>query len=124
MSTTGDAAPRSVGTRRLVLYYGLLVAVLLVVVAVVATKGSEQHAQPQIAGGYDIAPGTSACLGQQFNVVQSGRFVSVADPQSGAGGKLTFKGNRLTGTLSCADHSHGPADLRYSAGTLAGTIGS
>jgi Kef-type K+ transport system membrane component KefB len=123
MSSTGDVAPRSVGTRRLVIYYGLLVAVLLAVVAVVASRGSGEHAQAQIAGGYDVAAGSSSCVGQQFNVVQSGQFVTFVEPQSGAGGKLRFKGDRLTGTLSCADHSHGPADVRYAGGTLTGTIG-
>jgi Kef-type K+ transport system membrane component KefB len=124
MSTTGDAAPRSVGTRRLVIYYALLAAVLLAVVAVVATRGSSEHAQAQIAGGYDVGPGASNCLGEQFNVVQSGQFVSFLEPQSGAGGKLRFKGNRLTGTLSCANHSSARADVRYAAGTLSGTIGT
>jgi Kef-type K+ transport system membrane component KefB len=113
-----------VGTRRLVIYYGLLVAVLVVVVAVVASRGSKEHAQVQIAGGYDVAAGASNCLAQQFNVVQSGQFVNFAEPQSGAGGKLRFKGDRLTGTLSCADHSHGRADIRYVGGALTGTIGS
>jgi Kef-type K+ transport system membrane component KefB len=122
MSTTGDDAPRSVGTRRLAVYYAMLAAVTLIVVVFVASQGSGQHAQPQIAGGYDVATGAS-CLDQQFNVVQSGEFVTLADPQTGAGGKLLFKGGRLTGTTVCANHSRRRLDLSYSAGVLTGTIG-
>ncbi|MEA2298429.1 MAG: hypothetical protein QOF77_1365 [Solirubrobacteraceae bacterium] len=123
MSTTGDAAPRSVGTRRLAIYYGLLAAVTVIVVVFVVSKGAHQHAQRPIAGGYDVDAGAQ-CLGQQFNIVQSGQFVTLEDPQNGAAGKLTFKGSRLTGTLTCADHAERRLDLAYSAGVLAGTVGS
>lgn len=123
MSTTGDAAPRSVGTRRLAIYYGILIVLLAIVIAVVASRGSSEHAQKQIAGGYDVAAGGSACLGRQFNVVQSGQFVTFAEPQSGAGAKLKFNGGRLTGNVDCADHSNRPVALGYSSGALTGTIG-
>ena len=121
MSTTGDAAPRSVGTRRLAIYYGLLAALTTAVVIFVVTQGAHQTAQRQIAGGYDVSG--AACLGQQVNVVQSGQFVTVQDPQTSAGGKLRFKSARLTGTVDCADHSHQAVDLVYSAGAFTGTIG-
>ena len=122
MSTTGDAAPRSVGTRRLAIYYGLLAALTTAVVIFVATQGAHQTAQRSIAGGYDVAAGT--CLGPQINIVQSGQFVTVQDPQSGASGKLRFKSGRLTGSVDCVDHSHQTVDLSYSAGAFTGTIGS
>ncbi len=105
------------------IYYGLLAAMTAVVVVFVVSQGSDRHAQRAIAGGYDLAAG-SPCLGQQFNLLQSGEFVTVEDPQSGAGGKLLFKGGRLTGTVNCADHRPARLDLTYSSGALAGTVGS
>ncbi|MGI8803840.1 MAG: cation:proton antiporter [Solirubrobacteraceae bacterium] len=122
MSTTGDASPPGVGTRRLAIYYGFLAAMTTAVVIFVATQGPHQHAQKQIAGGYDVEA-SAGCLGQQFNVVQSGEFVTIEDPQTGAGGKLLFKAGRLKGTIACADHNHRAVDLTYSAGTLGGPIG-
>ncbi len=122
MSTTGDAAPPSAGSRRLAIYYAALTAITAVVVVFVFSQGAHQHAQRPIAGGYDASDG-GGCLGAQFNLVQSGEFVTLADPQTGAGGKLLFKGDRLTGTVDCADHARRPLGLGYSAGVLTGTIG-
>ncbi len=121
MSTTGDDAPRDVGTRRLAIYYGLLAALTTAIVFYVASQGAHQTAQRSIAGGYDASG--AACLGQQFNLVQSGQFVTVQDPQSGAGGKLRFKSGGLTGSVDCVDHRHQTVDLTYSAGVFTGTIG-
>ncbi|HEU0318643.1 MAG TPA: cation:proton antiporter, partial [Solirubrobacteraceae bacterium] len=122
MGTTGDAAPPSAGRRRLAIYYATLTAITAVVVVFVVSQGAHEHAQRPIAGGYDVGAG-GGCLGAQFNLVQSGEFVTLADPQTGAGGKLTFKGGRLTGTVACADHARRPLGLGYSAGVLTGTIG-
>src|SRR5436305_3731005 len=122
MSSTRDAPPPGVRTRRLAIYYALLGIVTTLVVIWVVSQGSHRHAQVQIAGGYDVTAGAT-CLGQQFNIAQSGQFATLDDPQGGASGKLSFKNSRLTGTVDCADHASRRVDLAYSGGSLIGTIG-
>jgi Kef-type K+ transport system membrane component KefB len=107
--------------RRLVTFYLSLVIVLGVVFAIVVAAAPDQHAQPQIAGGYEVADAGS-CLGRHFDVKQSGQFVTITG--SGAvGGKLRLKHRRVTGDATCSDGSTAKLDLRVAKNRLQGDVG-
>jgi Kef-type K+ transport system membrane component KefB len=100
------------------------------VTAVVISKGDDEHAQPSIAGGYDLV-GENACFGPppaqpkgralpatapaqpqpagpSFDVKQSGQFVNFSNTQGTLGGKLRFEAQegqagRLHGTVDCVN---------------------
>ena len=54
--------PKAASNRRLTIFYVLLAAAVAVVAIVVIDAGKDKHAQPAIAGGYDLA-GPNPCLG-------------------------------------------------------------
>ena len=62
--------------RRLTLYYVALLIAVAVVATIVLSAGASEEAEPAIAGGYDVSQG-NACLGDTFDLRQSGQFVSV-----------------------------------------------
>ncbi len=112
------------------MFYVLLVAVAVAVVAIVVAQGSTEHALPPIAGEY-VATGPDSCLGPVpsppgglplpstapaqaaqtgplFNVLQSGQFVNFTNNQGTLSGQLRLQaktvaggGHRLTGTVNC-----------------------
>src|SRR5947209_20190619 len=103
-------------------YYALLVLVTGVVVVIAATTGSRKHAQPALAGGYDVSAGAT-CLGPTFDLQQSGQFVDLSNVQGTVGGGLTFKHGSLTGTAKCVNQAKAPVRARFSNGNLLGTVG-
>jgi Kef-type K+ transport system membrane component KefB len=115
----------SVGARRLAVHYTLLALVTAGVLAFVFASGASKHAQPQIAGGYDVSGGSEAlaCLGQKLELAQSGRYVTVSNAQSTVGGALTFVGGRLSGAVHCTGGHAMPIDAHVDGGVLAGTLG-
>jgi Kef-type K+ transport system membrane component KefB len=136
----GDGGPMDAGrtsaggvvARRLIAFY-VLVAVATAAVAIyVIDRGSGEHAQPSIAGGYDVqgpnpclgpvpvapagaplpatAPAQPVASGPQFDVQQSGQFVNLSNLRQTLGGKLRLHpgtlaggGHRLTGSVSCVN---------------------
>ena len=102
------------------------VAVTGFLVAAIATSigiGATRHAAPGIAGFYSSS---SACLGKDFKIVQSGEFLDVS---GGASGKLRLRHNHLTGKLTCAGGGAAAAtDLvltgKGATAKLAGTVGA
>ena len=115
----------SVGARRLAVHYTLLALVTAGVLAFVFASGASKHAQPQIAGGYDVSGGSEAlaCLGQKLELAQSGRYVTVSNAQSTVGGALTFVGGRLSGAVHCTGGHAMRIDAHVDGGVLAGTLG-
>src|SRR5436309_2620744 len=103
-------------------YYVVLAVVTAAVVAFSAAAGSKKHAEPTVAGGYDVTGGVS-CLGSSFDLAQSGQFVDLTNPQGTLSGTLTLKSGRLTGTVNCLDHTKAPIQTSFSNGNLVGTIG-
>jgi hypothetical protein len=129
-----DADPPTV--RRavaLVALYVLLIAVTVVGAVLLIDRGAREHAQPSIAGGYDLsranacfggaaaapsgaplpstAPAQPSTPGSSFDVVQSGEFVSLSNPAGSLGGNLRLhpakagQAPRLTGTIDCVGGS-------------------
>jgi len=105
---------------KLAILYTALGALLVGVVLYVAATGGDIEAQPQIAGGYDVAA-ASPCLGPMFDVKQSGQFIAIIGADD-AGGKLRLEDGRITGDATCANGSKAPLDLRVADGTLQGTV--
>jgi hypothetical protein len=107
---------------RVAIYYVVLILVTAAVVIGVIAAGSGKHAQPTVAGSYDVSSG-AACLGTKAFVVQSGQFVTLSNTQGTLGGELTFKQGRLTGTADCIGNAQAAIDAHVANGFLLGTIG-
>jgi Kef-type K+ transport system membrane component KefB len=115
----------SVGPLRLAIHYTALGLVTAAVLAFVFVSGAGKHAQPQIAGGYDVSGGSAAraCVGGKLELAQSGRYVTIAGAQSSLGGALTFLGGRLRGAVHCVGGRVAQIDARVAGGALAGSLG-
>ncbi len=108
--------------RRLAFLYCALFAVLGAVVVLIVATGGDAHPQPGVAGGYDVRPPGNACLGERFDVKQSGQFITITAP-GGAGGKLRLQNGHVTGDVACAKGTRGPLDLRVVGTALEGRAG-
>ena len=135
--------------RRLIVFYVILAVITTAGVIYVIGKGTDEKAQPRIAGGYDAAaptpclgktppptgaplpataPGQPAAAGPSFDVKQSGQFVNFSNVQNTLGGKLRLHttkgpngGHLLTGTVNCVNGKD--AKFRgYAAPRPAGSI--
>jgi K+:H+ antiporter len=117
--------PSPVSKSRLTAYFVVLAIVAAVAVVVVLALGKDEQAEQEIAGGYDVTI-ANACLGgagQQFDVDQSGRFVTVSSTGKGPSGKLKLHDGRLTGDLDCVDGGSAPVDARVRGESLRGAVG-
>jgi Kef-type K+ transport system membrane component KefB len=107
---------------RLVAGYGAVGAILAAAIATSIAIGSGRHAAPAIGGFYKS---TSACLGKEFKLLQSGEFV---DLSGGASGKLRIRHDNLHGSVTCAAGGTAALDLtiagKGAATKLAGSAGS
>jgi Kef-type K+ transport system membrane component KefB len=112
----------SLGSRRLAIHYTLLALVTAGILAFVFSTGSSKHAQPAIAGGYDVSSAT-ACLGAKIELAQSGRYVTLSNTRSTIGGSLKFVHGRLTGKVSCLRGHHAQLSAHVAGGILAGVLG-
>ncbi len=112
----------SVGTRRIAVHYTLLALTTAAVFIFAISSGTGKHAQPAIAGGYNVAAG-AGCLGAKAELVQSGRFVTITNAQSTLSGSLTFKGTRLSGTVHCLKGPSRRLDAHVANGALSGLLG-
>jgi Kef-type K+ transport system membrane component KefB len=112
----------SVGSRRLAIHYTLLALVTAGVLAFVFSSGSSKHAQPAIAGGYDVSD-AAACLGPKIELAQSGRYVTLSNTRSTISGSLKFVNGRLTGQVHCLGGRVAQLTARVAAGVLAGSLG-
>ena len=119
---SGEDQPPPPPPSRVAVYYVILILVTAAVVIGVIVAGSDKHAQPTVAGSYDVSSG-AACLGAKAFVVQSGQFVSLSNTQGTLGGELTFKHGQLTGTADCIGHAQAAIDAHVVNGLLLGTIG-
>src|SRR5437588_8354347 len=108
--------------RRLVVYYGLLLAALAAVMSVTMIYGGREHPAKPIAGGYDVAQG-GACMGAQVDLIQSGEFVNLGNAQGTLSGHLRLRGSRLSGSASCLTGKPAPLDAQARGLNLTGTVG-
>src|SRR3954469_23176941 len=100
--------------RRLVIYFAVLAVIAVVAGVAVFSAGADEQAEKGVAGGYDVTL-ANQCLGaagQQFDVKQSGRFVTIESTGSGPAGKLDLEDGHLTGDLDCVKGSSRPVDAR------------
>ena len=118
----GPETPSRPSRRRLTAFYACLALMVAVVSAVVISAGQEKEAQPSIAGGYDVSR-ENACLGEKFDVKQSGRFVNLDNADGSLGGQLEADDGRLTGEVDCVRGGKRELDAKVSDGRLAGTVG-
>jgi Kef-type K+ transport system membrane component KefB len=114
--------PGSVGARRLAIHYAALGLVSAAVVVFVLVSGATKHAQPQIAGGYDVSA-ASACLGPKIELAQSGRYITLSNAKSTVGGALKFLNGRLSGTVHCQSGQSAQIAAHAAGGVLAGSLG-
>jgi Kef-type K+ transport system membrane component KefB len=122
-----EAAKRS--STAMVALYVVLVAATIGGVTALIERGAHQHAQPEIAGGYDLrqpnhcfgplgailagaalprtAPAQPPAVAESFDVQQSGQFVSLSNAAGSLGGQVRLhavaggREARLTGTVDC-----------------------
>ena len=107
-------------TRSLALYLGL-VAIVAVSAVLSISAGQDKSPAPTIAGGYEATQG-NACLGETFQLVQSGEFVSLQNTADTLGGALRFQDGKLTGGVDCVDGSSADLDASVSDGRIEGTL--
>lgn len=108
-------------TRTITVYYAVLGVIVAAVAAFVFAAGAKEHPTTPVAGGYDLAA-ADACLGQKFDVKQSGQFVSI-DGDGKVGGKLRLRDGRLSGDVSCGNGSKAKLLATPGKGRLSGTVG-
>ncbi len=127
-STRGSEAvdteqPSSVGAGRLAIHYAVLALVTASVMVFVFSSGATKHAQPQIAGGYDVSS-ARVCLGAKMELAQSGEFVTISGAKSTLSGALRFADGRLRGAVHCARGGRvAQLDAHVAHGLLAGSLG-
>jgi Kef-type K+ transport system membrane component KefB len=114
---TADTRP---GRGGLTAYYVLLGVVTAVVIAIALAAGEGRHAQPSIAGGWQVE-GRAPCLGRGFDLIQSGKYVNLEG--GGAEAKLEFAHGTLSGDVSCATGPEAPLEAKVAGERFAGTIG-
>jgi Kef-type K+ transport system membrane component KefB len=107
---------------RLVAGYVSVGAFLAAAIITSIVIGTGRHAAPAIGGFYTSS---SACLGKDFKLIQSGEFV---DMSGGGSGKLRIRHDNLHGKITCASGGTAALDLtiagKGAATKLAGTAGS
>jgi Kef-type K+ transport system membrane component KefB len=121
-AAAGAEQPQPPPRARVAVYYIILVLVTAAVVTTVIVSGSSKHAEATIAGGYDISAG-AGCLGSKADLIQSGQFVALSNTHGTLSGQLTFKHGRLTGTVSCVNHTSARIEARVVNSVLLGAVG-
>ena len=110
--------------RKLIVYYAILAVLAVLVVIVVFAAGSDEHPQPSIAGGYDVAPPAARCLGPAMDVTQSGQFIGLRRPDGTSLSKARLEDRRLTGDVSCVNGGTQALTATIAVkGVLAGRVG-
>jgi Kef-type K+ transport system membrane component KefB len=117
-ANAGHPEPRN---RRLLAFYVAMAAVVVVVAVLAISAGEREEAETPIAGGYAVA-GESPCLGESFDVLQSGRYVNLTNSEETLGGKLELRDERLTGDVSCVGGGSAEIEARADGETIQGTL--
>ena len=122
MSSAGPELRPGAGGRQLLAFYVVVALVVGAVAGFAITTGESRDAETPIAGGYDVS-GESPCLGAKFDVLQSGRYVNLANADETLGGKLELRDGRLSGEVSCIDGRSAELEARAGGEAIAGTLG-
>ncbi len=119
MATEG--AHPTVSRQRLLAFYAVLIVFATVGAGLSIRAGNDQHAQAQIAGGYESTP-PDGCLGTRFDLVQSGQFVNLESTEGTPTAKLRLRDGSLTGRVQCVDGRNAPLTAAVSDDTLRGFL--
>jgi len=108
----------------LLAFYAVLAVMVTAVTAVVLTAGENRTAQGEIAGGYDVTEGSDRdCLGERFDLRQSGRFVNLGNPEGTLSARLELDEGSLTGEVNCLGGERAQLDADVDGELLVGRIG-
>jgi Kef-type K+ transport system membrane component KefB len=107
---------------RLAGMYSLLVVLLTVVWVLVIADGDQLEPQPTVAGGYGVLEGPG-CLGDRFELSQSGSFIGLGSVDETLGGELRLDERELTGQVECLGGSGAELEATIEDGRLEGTLG-
>ena len=110
---SGDGSRRG----RLTAFYVGLAIFTAVGLIVGFSLGSKDDPEEEVAGLYASDP-PDACLGESFDVRQSGQFASIGNADDSAGGSVTIEDGHMTGTVDCLDGSSAEVDVQV--GTVMG----
>jgi Kef-type K+ transport system membrane component KefB len=112
-------------SRRLIGLYLLLGVVVIGGSIAIFAAGSGEHAQPSVAGGYDISGAAAKCVGPRVDLRQSGQFVAFQQQDGTIVAKPRLRDGRLRGDVRCVDGRRAAlvAPVGTTKGQLAGTIG-
>ena len=113
--------PSAPSKRRVTVFYVVLAVATALVAITVFSAGQDREAQKSIAGGYDTAR-DNPCLGAQFDVKQSGKFVSLQNADDTLGGVLELDGGRLTGDVTCVRGKERALTARVRGEAMAGRL--
>ena len=122
-AATSDPSGTLSGTR-LVVGYVLLAIFLAIGAAFSIVKGNSEEPTPEASGIYESS---SACLGGDVALTQSGQFIDL-NGDGRVAGKLRLQDGRLTGDVACAGGGtaaldvalRGSGEERSFSGTLGG----
>jgi hypothetical protein len=81
-----DLGAAGVSKRRTTVFYVCLFAAAAVAAVISFGAGEKEEAAPPIAGSY-LVEGDHECLGETFDVKQSGEFVNIGDPDDRSRGR-------------------------------------
>ena len=98
--------------RTIIAIYAVMALAVALVAGVVLTAGEDRSPERAIAGGYDLAE-PNPCLGESFDLRQSGQFANIENADGTLGGALRVEDGQLTGDVSCVDG--GTVELRASS---------
>jgi hypothetical protein len=108
--------------RTLIAIYVVMAVAVAVVATVVFTAGQDLSPEKAIAGGYDLESPDS-CLGDTFDLRQSGEFVNIENADGSLSGSLRNEGGKLTGDVSCVEGGSDELDADAGERAVDGTIG-
>jgi K+:H+ antiporter len=102
----GDRSAHGGSRRRLGIGYVALLSAAAVVIALSIRAGSGRQ-PPQAIGGLYRSTEGSSCLGDRFEIVQSGVYLTL-EGRSGSGGPLRLEGRTVRGVVICSDGTEAP----------------
>jgi Kef-type K+ transport system membrane component KefB len=112
----------TVKPRTLIAIYVVMAITVAVVAFFVIRAGEDVEAERPVAGGYDLAE-PDPCLGQSFDLRQSGEFANLENADGTLSGALRAQDRELTGDVSCVDGETSELEAEVSEEQMTGTLG-